>query len=221
MFVPVLWFAKTGERVFLISAGKGKHMPTVYGYIRVSTRAQRDERQWLALRQAGVAEQNIFVDRATGGHFNRPAYRRLLGRLRPGDLIVVQSIDRLGRNYEEMLRQWRLLVEEKQADVRILDMPLLDTRRRKNAAAALMADMMLRLLSYMAQAEREAIRGRQAQGIAAAKARGVRFGRPRLPVPDGFETLKAQWKEGKISSRQAAQRLCISHQTFLRWAKEK
>ncbi len=196
-------------------------MPTIYGYIRVSTRAQKDERQWLSLRQAGVEKQHIFVDKATGKHFNRPAYRRMLCRLRPGDLLVVQSIDRLGRNYEEMLRQWRLLVEEKQVDVQVLDMPLLDTRRRKNATTALMADMLLRLLSYMAQAEREAIRSRQAQGIAAAKARGVRFGRPRLPVPEGFEGLKAQWEQGKISSRQAAQQLHISHQTFLRWAKEK
>ena len=178
-------------------------MPTIYGYIRVSTRAQKDERQWLSLRQAGVEDQHIFVDKATGKHFNRPAYRRMLCRLRPGDLLVVQSIDRLGRNYEEMLRQWRLLVEKKQVDVQVLDMPLLDTRRRKSATTALMADMLLRLLSYMAQAEREAIRSRQAQGIAAAKARGVRFGRPRLPVPE------------------AAQQLHISHQTFLRWAKEK
>lgn len=147
-------------------------MPTIYGYIRVSTRAQKDERQWLSLRQAGVEDQHIFVDKATGKHFNRPAYRRMLCRLRPGDLLVVQSIDRLGRNYEEMLRQWRLLVEEKQVDVQVLDMPLLDTRRRKSATTALMADMLLRLLSYMAQAEREAIRSRQAQGIAAAKARG-------------------------------------------------
>ena len=196
-------------------------MPKTYGYIRVSTRAQREERQRIALRQAGVANQNIFVDTATGKHFDRPAYRRLLCRLRQGDLLVVQSIDRLGRNYEEMLRQWRLLVEEKQVDVQVLDMPLLDTRRRSSAATAFMADMLLRLRSYMAQAEQEAIRSRQAQGIAAAKARGVRFGRPRLPVPEGFEGLKAQWEQGKISSRKAAQQLCISHQTFLRWAKGK
>ena len=123
------------------------------------------------MRQAGVEDQHIFVDKATGKHFNRPAYRRMLCRLRPGDLLVVQSIDRLGRNYEEMLRQWRLLVEEKQVDVQVLDMPLLDTRRRKSATTALMADMLLRLLSYIAQAEREAIRSRQAQGIAAAKPR--------------------------------------------------
>lgn len=189
---PSYGLLRQEKELFLKSAGKGTYMPTIYGYIRVSTRVQKDERQWLSLRQAGVEDQHIFVDKATGKHFNRPAYRRMLCRLRPGDLLVVQSIDRLGRNYEEMLRQWRLLVEKKQVDVQVLDMPLLDTRRRKSATTALMADMLLRLLSYMAQAEREAIRSRQAQGIAAAKARGVRFGRPRLPVPEGFKGLKAQ-----------------------------
>ena len=172
-------------------------MPTIYGYIRVSTRAQKDERQWLSLRQAGVEKQHIFVDKATGKHFNRPAYRRMLCRLRPGDLLVVQSIDRLGRNYEEMLRQWRLLVEEKQVDVQVLDMPLLDTRRRKNATTALMADMLLRLLSYMAQAEREAIRSRQAQGIAAAKARGVRFGRRACLCRKGLKGSKRSGSKGR------------------------
>ena len=193
----------------------------ICGYIRVSTREQNEGRQVIALHEAGVDTRYIYMNKQSGKNFERPQYKKMLRKMRSGDLLYAKSIDRLGRNYEEMLRQWRLLVEEKQVDVQVLDMPLLDTRRRKNATTALMADMLLRLLSYMAQAEREAIRSRQAQGIAAAKARGVRFGRPRLPVPEGFEGLKAQWEQGKISSRQAAQQLHISHQTFLRWAKEK
>ncbi len=195
-------------------------MSNVYGYVRVSTREQKTDRQLHALCRAGVPTPHIFVDKCTGRSFERPAYQKMIQKLRPGDLLVVQSVDRLGRNYKEVLRQWNLLVQQKKVDIQVLDLPLLDTRRRTDPGTAFMADLMLQMLSYMAQAEREAIQKRQAQGIAAAKARGVRFGRPPIEVPEGFETLKTQWRLGKVSARTAAAKLKVSHQTFLRWVKD-
>lgn len=192
---------------------------TIYGYVRVSTKEQCEDRQMIALRQFPVHERNIFMDKLSGRDFNRPKYRSLLRRLKRGDVLVVKSIDRLGRNYEEILEQWRRITKEKRADIVVLDMPLLDTRERgKGLIGAFVADLVLQILSYVAQTERENIRQRQMEGIAAAKLRGVRFGRPRKPVPPEFAGLKAEWERGELSSREAARQLKIAQDTFLRWA---
>ncbi len=192
---------------------------TIYGYVRVSTKEQCEDRQMIALRQFPVHERNIFMDKLSGRDFNRPKYRSLLRRLKRGDVLVVKSIDRLGRNYEEILEQWRRITKEKRADIVVLDMPLLDTRERgKGLIGAFVADLVLQILSYVAQTERENIRQRQMEGIAAAKLRGVRFGRPRKSVPPEFAELKAEWERGELSSREAARQLKIAQDTFLRWA---
>ena len=192
---------------------------TIYGYVRVSTKEQCEDRQMIALRQFPVHERNIFMDKLSGRDFNRPKYRSLLRRLKRGDVLVVKSLDRLGRNYEEILEQWRRITKEKRADIVVLDMPLLDTRERgKGLIGAFVADLVLQILSYVAQTERENIRQRQMEGIAAAKLRGVRFGRPRKSVPPEFAELKAEWERGELSSREAARQLKIAQDTFLRWA---
>ena len=170
---------------------------SIYGYVRVSTKEQCEERQLIALRAFPVPEQNIFMDKLSGKDFNRPKYQSLLEKLRPGDILVVKSIDRLGRNYEEILEQWRIITKEMKADIVVLDMPLLDTRQTgRDLTGTFVADLVLQILSYVAQTERENIRQRQKEGIAAARARGVRFGRPRKEVPESFAQLKADW-EGK------------------------
>ena len=193
----------------------------VYGYVRVSTKEQCEERQILALKKFPVPEEKIFMDKLSGKDFNRPMYQKLLSVVRPGDILVVKSIDRLGRNYEEILNQWRIITKEKQVDIVVLDMPLLDTRQTgRDLTGTFVADLVLQILSYVAQTERENIRQRQREGIAAARLRGVRFGRPRKPVPDSFYSIKEKWKRGEISSRQAARELHIAQDTFLRWAKE-
>lgn len=189
-----------------------------YGYARVSTRDQNEARQLMAMADFGVPPGNIFTDKQSGKDFNRPQYRRLLRRLRPGDTLVVKSIDRLGRNYEEILSQWRAITKERKVAVVVLDMPLLDTRRDNDLTGTLIADIVLQLLSYVAQVEREFIRQRQAEGIAAAKRKGVRFGRKPLPRPEAFETCLALWQSGEISAREAAKRLGVHHSTFLSWA---
>ncbi len=195
---------------------------TTYGYARVSAKDQCEERQLIALREFPVAEANIFLDKVSGKDFNRPAYRRLIRRLRPRDLLVIKSIDRLGRNYEEILEQWQYITKKRQADIVILDMPLLDTRQTgKNLTGTFVADLVLQILSYVAQTERENIRQRQTEGIAAARQRGVQFGRPRKPVPEAFCHLKTAWEAGSISSREAARQLSISQDTFLRWVRGK
>ena len=194
-------------------------MNHIYGYVRVSTKEQNEERQWIALRDFPVEEKNIFMDKLSGKDFNRPAYQRLIKKMKKDDILVVKSIDRLGRNYDEILEQWRLLTKERQAAVVVLDMPLLDTRKRRDLTGTLIADIVLQLLSYVAQTEREFIRQRQREGIAAAKLRGVRFGRPRKPVPEQFQELQHSWEQHKISSRNAAKQLGIAQDTFLRWAK--
>lgn len=192
----------------------------IYGYVRVSTKEQCEERQIIALRKFPVAEKNTFMDKLSGKDFNRPGYRRLLNRQNAGDLLVVKSIDRLGRNYDEILEQWRIITKEKQADIVVLDMPLLDTRQTgRDLTGTFVADLVLQILSYVAQTERENIRQRQREGIAAAKQRGVRFGRPRKEIPEEFSYLKKCWEEGKITSRGAARRLGISQDTFLRWTR--
>lgn len=194
---------------------------TTFGYIRVSTKEQCEERQLIALRNFPVAEEKIFMDKLSGRDFNRPQYQKLLRRLKKGDIMVIKSIDRLGRDYEEILNQWRIITKEKGADIVVLDMPLLDTRQTgKDLTGTFVADLVLQILSYVAQTERENTRQRQMEGIAAAKLRGVRFGRPRKPIPENFCRLKKQWENREISSRQAAKELCIAQDTFLRWAKD-
>lgn len=193
----------------------------IYGYVRVSTKEQNEERQLIALREFQIPPKKIYIDKLSGKDFNRPQYKRLLKKLREGDVLVVKSIDRLGRNYVEILEQWRVVTKEKQADIVVLDMPLLDTRRNRDLTGTLIADIVLQLLSYVAQAERENIRQRQAEGIAAAKARGVRFGRPRKPIPEEFYVLREEWLSRRLSSREAAVRLSIAQDTFLRWVRGK
>ena len=190
-----------------------------YGYIRVSTRDQNEDRQRIAMREAGVRERCVFTDKQSGKDFDRPGYRRLLRKLKPGDTLFIKSIDRLGRNYAEILEQWRIITKEKRADIVVLDMPLLDTRQGRDLTGTLIADIVLQLLSYVAQTEREFIRQRQAEGIAAAKANGVRFGRRPLQKPPEYQALREQWERGDISARAAAKRLGVAHKTFLNWAR--
>ena len=192
---------------------------SIYGYVRVSTKEQCEERQLIALRAFPVPEQNIFMDKLSGKDFNRPKYQSLLEKLRPGDILAVKSIDRLGRNYEEILEQWRIITKEMKADIVVLDMPLLDTRQTgRDLTGTFVADLVLQILSYVAQTERENIRQQQKEGIAAARARGVRFGRPRKEVPESFAQLKADWEGKKITARAAAKELHVAPGTFLRWA---
>ena len=191
-----------------------------YGYARVSTKEQNEERQMIALRGFGIPERQIYLDKQSGKDFNRPKYLKLLRKLKDGDLLVIKSIDRFGRNYDEILEQWRLLTKEKHVDIVVLDMPLLDTRNNHDLTGTLIADIVLQLLSYVAQTEREFIRQRQAEGIAAAKSRGVRFGRPDKQFPPEFSTLCQSWNAGEISGREAARKLQVSHNTFLKWARK-
>lgn len=189
-----------------------------YGYARVSTKEQNELRQIMALKAFGLQETHIFVDKQSGKDFSRANYQKLLRKLKDGDTLVVKSIDRLGRNYHEILEQWRSITKEKGAAIVVLDMPLLDTRKSRDLTGTLIADIVLQLLSYVAQTERELIRQRQAEGIAAAKAQGVRFGRPPKERPDEFHGIVQMWRRKEISAREAARRLGISHKTFLRWA---
>lgn len=191
-----------------------------YGYARVSTQVQNERRQLIALRDFGVPEENIIVEKQSGKDFERPLYQGLIEILRPGDVLVVQSIDRLGRDYTEILEQWRMITKDRKAAIVVLDMPLLDTREGRDLTGTLIADIVLQLLSYVAQTERENIRQRQAEGIAAAKERGVRFGRERKELPKTFPEFALLWQSGGISSRSAARELGVSYQTFLRRAKE-
>lgn len=195
-------------------------MENVYGYVRVSTQEQNEARQLAAMRTFGVEEENIVVEKQSGKDFNRPRYLALLDRMQPGDVLVIKSIDRLGRNYADILDQWRLITQTRGIAVVVLDMPLLDTRQGRDLTGMLIANIVLQLLSYVAQQERENIRIRQAEGIAAALECGVRFGPPRMALPEGFDALAELWRQGGISSRSAAKKLGISYQTFLRRAKE-
>jgi len=189
-----------------------------YGYLRVSTRDQNEARQRIALEAFGVDQ--MFVDKQSGKDFNRPAYRRMIGKLKPGDVLAIKSIDRLGRNYEDILEQWRVITKEKRAAIVVLDMPLLDTRQGRDLTGTLIADIVLQLLSYVAEQERSFIRQRQAEGIAAAKARGQRFGPPPKQKPENYGACVKGWRDGSISAREAARRLGVAHSTFLKWAKE-
>lgn len=185
-----------------------------YAYIRVSTRDQNEDRQLAALTTLGISEVNLFLDKQSGKDFNRPAYRKLVKKLKPGDLLIIKSIDRLGRNYEEILEQWRYITKEIQADIRVLDMPLLDTSNHRDLTGTLIADIVLQLLSYVAQSERENIRQRQAEGIAEAKAKGVRFGPPCHTLPDSFEELRQAWRGRRMTLRAAAEACGIPKSTF-------
>ena len=176
----------------------------IYGYIRVSSTDQNEDRQRLALLAAGVPSDSQYMDKLSGKNFERPAYKRMLRRLRAGDLLYILSIDRLGRNYSEVLEQWRVLTKEKGVDIVVLDMPLLDTRRGKDLMGTFLSDIVLQVLSFVAENERINIRARQAEGIAAAKARGVRFGRPPRPLPDQFHQAHQDWRSKKITLQQAA-----------------
>ncbi|MCI8658122.1 MAG: recombinase family protein [Oscillospiraceae bacterium] len=192
----------------------------MYGYARVSTRSQKEDRQLAALKDFGVAEERITVEKQSGKNFDRPLYQRLARALRSGDVLVIKSIDRLGRNYDEILEQWAYITKTKRAAIVVLDMPLLDTREGRDLTGTLVADIVLQLLSYVAQTEREFLRQRQAEGIAAAKERGVRFGPARIPMPEGFDELAEDWKNGYISATEAGRQLGISRKTFTRRATE-
>lgn len=186
----------------------------IYGYIRVSTREQNEDRQIIALREMAIPAQNIYMDKQSGKDFNRPQYKRLLRRLKKDDLLYIKSIDRLGRNYEEILQQWRILTKEKGVDIVVLDMPLLDTRRGKDLMGTFLSDIVLQVLSFVAENERDSIRQRQAEGIAAAKAKGVRFGRPPRPLPLNYHSAYQRWKGGAISQTAAAKECGLPLSTF-------
>lgn len=180
----------------------------------MSSADQNEDRQLVALREKGVPEKNLFLDKQSGKDFERPNYKRLVKRIKKGDLLYILSIDRLGRNYEEIQEQWRILTKEKEADICVLDMPLLDTRQGKDLMGTFIADLVLQILSFAAQAERENIRRRQAEGIAAAKARGVKFGRKPIPLPDNFHEVHQAWRDKKITLQQAAESCGMPKGTF-------
>ena len=187
---------------------------SVFGYIRVSSREQNEDRQLIAIREVGVDAENIYLDKQSGKDFNRPMYQKLLRKLRKEDLLYVKSIDRLGRNYEEILQQWRYLTKVKGIDIVVLDMPLLDTRRGKDLMGTFLSDIVLQLLSFVAENERINIKQRQAEGIAAAKAKGVQFGRPPKPLPENFAFVYRRWKEGEITGMAAAKECEMPVATF-------
>lgn len=191
-----------------------------YGYIRVSATDQNLDRQLIALKNAGVETKRIFVDKLSGKDFNRPNYKRLIKRLKRGDLLYIVSIDRLGRNYTEIQEQWRILIHDKQVDICVLDMPLLDTRNKKDLMGTFVAELVLQILSFVAENERANIRKRQAEGIAAAKVRGVQFGRPKIVLPDDFVDILYAWKRRELMLDDILQRYHISRTTFYRRAKE-
>lgn len=185
-----------------------------YGYIRVSSRDQNEDRQMIALKSVGIPSKNLFLDKQSGKDFNRPQYKKLLRKLKRDDLLYIKSIDRLGRNYEEIQQQWRFLTKEKCVDIVVMDMPLLDTRRGKDLMGTFLSDVVLQVLSFVAENERTNIRQRQAEGIAAAKARGVKFGRPPRALPENFRSVYQRWKNGKITGTQAAKECGMPLATF-------
>ena len=187
---------------------------SVYGYIRVSSKDQKEDRQQIALKEVGVELKNIYVDKQSGKDFNRPQYKKMLRKLRKDDLLYIKSIDRLGRNYEEILQQWRILTKEKGVDIVVLDMPLLDTRRGKDLMGTFLSDIVLQVLSFVAENERTNIKQRQSEGIAAAKAQGIKFGRPPLPLPDNFYKVHKAWRSKKITLKQAAEACNMPVGTF-------
>ncbi len=187
---------------------------TIYGYIRVSSKDQNEDRQLIALREVDVPEKNIYMDKQSGKDFNRPQYKKLVRKLKKDDLLYIKSIDRLGRNYEEIQNQWRILTKEKGVDIVVLDMPLLDTRRGKDLVGTFLSDIVLQVLSFVAENERTNIKQRQAEGIAAAKARGVKFDRPPRPLPENFYEIHKAWRDKKIPLKQAAALCGMPEGTF-------
>ena len=195
-------------------------MTTTYGYVRVSSREQNEDRQIIAQRERVTSEKNIYMDKQSGKDFDRPQYKRQIRRLKKDDLLYIKSIDRLGRNYAEILEQWRILTKEKGIDIVVLDMPLLDTRRGKDLMGTFLSDIVLQVLSFVAENERSNIRQRQAEGIAAAKARGVRFGRPQIEIPDHFGLTVQAWERKEITFREAIRQCDMSEATFYRRLRE-
>jgi len=189
-------------------------MSNIFGYIRVSSRDQNEDRQTIALQGLSIPAENIYIDKQSGKNFERPAYKRMVRQMKKDDLLYIKSIDRLGRNYGEILEQWRVLTKEKGIDIVVLDMPLLDTRRGKDLMGTFLSDIVLQVLSFVAENERTNIRQRQAEGIAAARARGVRFGRPPRPLPENFFQVYRQWKNGKITGVAAAKACGMPMSTF-------
>ena len=198
----------------LYKARKGMAQMATYGYVRVSTREQNEDRQIIALHEVNVEDNAIFMDKQSGKDFERPQYKRLVRRLKKDDVLYIKSIDRLGRNYGEILEQWRILTREKGVDIVVLDMPLLDTRRGKDLMGTFLSDIVLQILSFVAENERANIRQRQAEGIAAAKALGVRFGRPAKPLPENYRNVYRQWKAGEISGVAAARKCGMPLSSF-------
>lgn len=189
-----------------------------YGYVRVSTREQNADRQLIAMKKEGILDENIYVDKQSGKDFNRPKYHRLMRKLKPGDTIFVKSIDRLGRNYEEIIQQWAAITKEKEVDIVVIDFPLLDTRNTVHGLTGkFIADLVLQVLSYVAQIERENIRQRQAEGIEAAKRKGIRFGRSALCIPEDFDDVYERWKRGEITGKRSAELLGVDYKTFKKW----
>ncbi len=191
-----------------------------YGYVRVSSIDQNEDRQMIAMSEKNIPQKNIYIDKQSGKDFERPQYKRLVKRLKPGDLLYILSIDRLGRNYEEIQRQWRVLTKDIGIDICVIDMPLLDTRNGKDLMGTFIADLVLQILSFVAQSERENIKKRQAEGIAAAKAKGVKFGRPEKSVPNDFPRLIWEWEKNKLSFSELLERCNMSEATFYRRLRE-
>lgn len=192
--------------------------PTEYGYVRVSSKEQNTDRQFIAMEAVGVERRHIFVDKQSGKDFNRPKYRKLLRKVKPGDTIFIKSIDRLGRNYDEIIDQWALITRQKDVNIVVIDFPLLDTRNEVNGLTGkFIADLVLQVLSYVAQIERENIRQRQAEGIEAAKAKGVRFGRSAKEIPEHFEEIYKMWQNNEITGKEAGNRLGVDYKTFKKW----
>lgn len=194
----------------------------IYGYIRVSTKEQKEDRQRIAMEEAGVPVKRLFADKQSGKDFDRPAYNAMMARLTSGDTVVVKSLDRLGRDYEEMIHQLDIITREKEAAIIVLDMPLIDTRRKQgdDLTGKFISNLVIQIFSYVAHMERSMNHQRTMEGLAAARARGVRFGRPLLAKPEGYEEMRRKWKNGEISEREAAQRLGVSRPTFHKWAHE-
>lgn len=192
----------------------------IYGYVRVSSQEQNEDRQLIAMSEAGVERANIFIDKQSGKDFDRPNYKRLIKRLRPGDTLFIKSIDRLGRNYEEIQNQWRIITKDKGVDMVVIDMPLLDTRNHKNLLGTFISDLVLQLLSFISENERTTIRQRQAEGIAAAKKRGVRFGRPTKEAPQNFEEVILKWQKKEVPLDEILKEYDMSAATFYRRLRE-
>ena len=195
-------------------------MGNVYGYVRVSSIDQNEDRQLIVMDENSVPSKNVYIDKQSGKDFERPQYKKLVKKLKAGDLLYILSIDRLGRNYEDIQKQWRILTKDIGIDICVIDMPLLDTRNGKDLMGTFIADLVLQILSFVAQSERENIKKRQAQGIAAAKAKGVKFGRPEVPMPNDFDKYVAKWEKGQITTSEILKMTGLSKSTFYRKVRE-